>query len=86
MKKSGFSVPSVAEMREASKIRAENKPSIFRGPMDSRKGEVQVDGVSRDSSSKVSSSSVGEASSYQDTATQVSYHPHAIVANVIQVR
>lgn len=77
-KKGAFSVPSVADIKEASKIGTENKPTIF-----------EVDKTSNRSAPDTSSAGHGEASSsssHQNTTVQPpSYHPHAILVNPIQV-
>lgn len=95
-KRSVFSVPPLEEIRKASRIGAETKPSLFESKdladSDARSGVA--DGVSREHEKadpapprqvQSAPSSAGEASSCQSTATLTAYHPHAIIANAIQV-
>lgn len=95
-KKKGFSVPSVADIKEASKIRVENKPTIFEAKSSTEPSKSEADNPANaksardatDTSSRGLVSSTGEASSssHQGTTVQpASYHPHAIVVNPLQV-
>ena len=85
MKKSGFSVPSLAEIREANRIQGDRKPSLFEP---SRTGPIPPQPEATPSFEKVrdpAAVSTGLASSHEDTATAASHRPDAIVANGLQV-
>ena len=94
-KKGVFAVPSLSDIKETSKIKADsNKPSIFQAKASSGSEPVadKQTTCARDppSTSDVcgSVSSAGEASSstHQDaTARPAASHPHAIVVNPLQV-
>lgn len=92
MKKRGaFTVPPLDEIREASKIRVENTPSVFEPSrptepepgLQAKEGETLVRDVH-----VLASKSAGRntnTGSFQETATPSSYHPHAIIATGQQV-
>ena len=97
-KNEGFSIPSVAEIKEANRIRTSSKPSLFEekslkkiGPnlpkISCSEGaippavKISRAGVSKSGGASSSSSS----DNHQNKATPATYHPHAIIANAMQV-